>query len=77
LKPVALQSRGNRNHVLSRRAADPSPEPFHTAPGAKYLYEEVLVAELHQRGIGVPRTPHPLARRAGRGVEGEPDYWLA
>jgi hypothetical protein len=73
-KPVALQSRGNRDHVLGRTAADPSPEPFQTAPGTNYLYEEILVAKLYQRGIGVPRTPHPLPRAAGRGLKREPDY---
>jgi hypothetical protein len=60
--------------VLSRSAADPSAEPFQTVPGPNYLDEEILVAKLYQRGIGVQRVPHPLPCGAGRGVEGEPDY---
>jgi hypothetical protein len=74
LKPVALQSRGNRDYVPGRSAANPSPEPFQTAPRANCLYEEILVAELYQRGLGVQRAPHPLARRARRGIEGHLDY---
>jgi hypothetical protein len=60
--------------VLSRSAADPSPEPFQTAPVTNYLYEEILVAELYQRGIGVQRAPHPLARGASCGGKRHPDY---